>query len=71
MQNSTDNRTTNNTKLASIPEAAQRTGASIFFIRQGCRNGTIPCVMAGKKYLVNMPLFMELLDKWSYQEKGV
>lgn len=61
MQNTNEN----STKLQTIEAAAKLSGASQYFIRLGCRNGTIPCVRSGRKYLVNMPLFMEQLDKLS------
>lgn len=45
--------------------AAQITGLSVKYIRQGCINGTIPHIRAGSDYLVNMPLFMAQLDEAS------
>lgn len=51
--------------LQSIDNTARLTGASRFFIRNGCRNGSIPCIKSGSKYMVNLPLFLEMLDRLS------
>lgn len=49
--------------LRTINEAAKITGAPRDFIRNGCKNGTIPHVKSGRTYLVNVPLFLEQLNK--------
>ena len=46
----------------SIPDAAKYTGLAACFIRKGIKEGTIPAITAGKKYLVNMPLMLARLD---------
>ena len=48
-----------------IENTARLTGASRYFIRNGCRDGTIPCIKSGTKYMVNLPLFLEMLDRMS------
>lgn len=45
--------------------AAAITGLSYKYIRDGCLNGTIPCIMVGSDRLVNMPLFLEQLNEVS------
>ena len=52
-----------------IPEAARLTGLSQYFIRNGCRAGTVPHIVVhgpkGKspgKYMVNVPLLLERLN---------
>ena len=45
--------------------AAAITGLSYKFIRNGCLNGTIPCVMVGSDRRVNMRLFLQQLDEAS------
>lgn len=45
--------------------AAAITGLSYKYIRDGCLNGTIPCIMVGSDRLVNMPLFLEQLNEAS------
>lgn len=51
--------------LQTIENTARLTGASRYFIRNGCRDGTIPCIKSGTKYMVNLPLFLEMLDRMS------
>lgn len=43
-----------------IPTASKVTGLSQYFLRRGCRDGSIPHIMSGTVYLVNVP---ELLRK--------
>lgn len=45
-----------------IRGAAEITGLSKKYIRDGCRSGKIPHIMAGNDYRVNMQLFLMLLD---------
>lgn len=45
--------------------AAAITGLSYKYIRDGCLNGTIPCITVGSDRRVNMPLFLEQLNKAS------
>ena len=45
--------------------AAEITGLSVRYIRDGCINGTIPCIMVGSDRRVNMPLFLEQLNRKS------
>lgn len=49
----------------SITGAAHLTGLSRGFIRKGCKAGTIPHVMAGKDFRVNMRVWLEQLDAQS------
>jgi len=35
-----------------IAETAKITGLSQHFLYDGCRNGSIPCIKSGKKYLL-------------------
>ena len=46
----------------SIAETSKITGLSQAFLYQGCRNGTIPCIKSGKKYLLNPEKIVEYLD---------
>jgi hypothetical protein len=48
-----------------IRGAAEITGLSTRYIRDGCRNGIIPHVLVGSDYRINMPLFMEQLNEAS------
>ena len=42
-----------------INAASELTGLSRFFLRSGCRNGTIPHIMCGNKYLIDVPSLLE------------
>lgn len=42
--------------------ASRITGFSISFLRDGCKNGTIPHIMVGAEYRVCMPLFLKQLE---------
>lgn len=50
-----------------IPDATKITGLSQFYLRQGCKNGTIPHVMSGTTYMVNVP---GLLRKLGVEREG-
>ena len=52
----------------SIKDAATETGISQDFLRKGCRNGTVPHIKCGAKYLVNVPLLLEQIN--TAQEKN-
>lgn len=52
----------NEKPFQSIGEACRSTGLSQCFLRQGCKAGTVPHIMAGRKYLVNVPLLLRQLD---------
>ena len=45
-----------------IPQACQTTGLSQSYLRAGCRAGTIPHVMSGKTYLINIPALLRQLN---------
>lgn len=55
--------------LQDIDNTSRLTGASKYFIRNGCRDGSIPHIKSGSKYLVNLPLFLEMLDRMSKEGK--
>lgn len=44
-----------------IPEASRVTGLSQFFLRRGCKDGTVPHVMSGTTYMVNVPALLRQL----------
>lgn len=45
-----------------IAEACKTTGLSQYYLRQGCRNGTIPHIKSGGVYYINIPALMKTLD---------
>lgn len=44
-----------------IAEACKTTGLSQYFLRQGCKDGTILHVKSGGVYYINVPVLMETL----------
>lgn len=50
-----------NAPFQKIPDACQTTGLSQFYLRNGCKNGTIPHVRSGKTYLINVPALLQQL----------
>lgn len=51
----------NNKPFQSLEEAAETTGLSTFYLRRGCKAGTVPHIRSGKKYLVNVPALLQKL----------
>lgn len=49
----------------SIREACIATGLSQYYLRSGCKQGTVPHIMVGSKYLINIPLLLKLLEEES------
>lgn len=53
--------------MLTIKEAAELVdGLTEYRVRQMCINKQIPCVMAGKKYLINKDIFLSYLGYKSY-----
>ena len=44
-----------------IKDACTVTGLSQYFLRQGCRDGSVPHVKSGPTYYVNVPALLEQL----------
>lgn len=45
-----------------IEEACRETGLSQYYLRAGCKNGTVPHVKSGKVYYINVPALLRKLD---------
>lgn len=45
-----------------IAQACNYTGLSQHYLRAGCRANTIPHIMCGSKYMVNIPVLLEHLE---------
>lgn len=56
-----------NIPFQSIADAARTTGLSQYHIREGCKKGTIPHIMCGGHYKVNVPLLLQQYDEQSKQ----
>lgn len=60
----------NNTPFQKIPEACKTTGLSQYFLRKGCRAGTIPHVKSGEIYYINVPALLRQLGAEPEQEEA-
>ena len=49
-------------RFLSIRDAATVTGLSQFFLRNGCRDGSVPCIRSGRKYLVDVQRLNAMFD---------
>lgn len=56
------NSTVKSVPFQSITDASQTTGLSAFYLRNGIKNGTVPFIKTGNKYLVNVPLLLKQLN---------
>lgn len=59
-----------NTPFQKIGEAARTTGLSTYFLRNGCKDGSVPHVKSGTVYLVNIPTLLRKLDAESTGQTG-
>ena len=50
------------TPFMKIKDAARVTGLSMYYLRTGCKDGSVPHVKSGTVYLVNVPRLLEKLD---------
>lgn len=44
-----------------ITLASELTGLSQYYLRRGCRDGSVPCVKSGTTYFVNVPALLRKL----------
>lgn len=44
-----------------ITLASEATGLSQYYLRRGCRDGSVPCVKSGTTYFVNVPALLRKL----------
>lgn len=51
----------NQTPFMKIKDACKVTGLSCYYLRRGCRDGSVPCVKSGTVYLVNVPKLLRQL----------
>ena len=54
-----------------IKEACKTTGLSQYYLRAGCRDGSIPCIRCNGVYFVNVPAFLQQLEEQSKSGKAV
>ena len=44
-----------------IPDACKTTGLSQYFLRKGCKDGSVPHIKSGPTYYINVPALLEQL----------
>lgn len=52
-----------NPPFQKIDEAVRTTGLSAWFLRRGCRDGSIPCVRSGRTIYINVPALLQQYDE--------
>lgn len=52
---------TNGAPFQKIVDACKTTGLSQYYLRRGCKNGTVPHIRSGTVYLVNVPALLQKL----------
>ena len=52
-----------NLPFQKIPQASKTTGLSQYFLRNGCKDGTIPHIRSGAVYLINVPALLKKLGQ--------
>ena len=58
-----ENKTETKITMLTIKEAAELVqGLTEFRVRELCRTGELPCIMAGKKYLINKDILYKFLS---------
>lgn len=50
------------TKFVAIKSAAKELGLSVYYVRKRAREGSIPCIQSGQKFLINLPALAEQLS---------
>lgn len=45
-----------------IKDAVAVTGLSAYFLRNGCKDGSVPCVLSGGVYYINIPALLRKLN---------
>lgn len=53
------------TPYMKIKDACAVTGLSMFYLRQGCKDGTVPHIRSGATYYINVPALIQKLDEQS------
>lgn len=59
MQKPIENIMSANPPFQRIDDAVKTTGLSAYFLRKGCREGSIPCVRSGRVIYVNVTKLLQ------------
>lgn len=55
--------TAGTTPYLKIKDAVAATGLSAYFLRNGCRDGSVPCIRSGKTYYIDVAALLQKLGK--------
>ena len=55
-------KTTTGTPFQKIQDACATTGLSRYFLRNGCKDGSIPHIKRGGVYYINIPALLKKLE---------
>ena len=58
------------TPYQKIPEACKTTGLSQYFLRKGCKDGSVPHIKSGTTYYIDVPALLEKLRGESNGHSG-
>ena len=58
------------TPYQKIPEACRSTGLSRYYLRKGCKDGTVPHIKSGTVYFVDVPALLEKLRREATEQIG-
>lgn len=58
------------TPFQKIPEACRTTGLSQYFLRKGCKDGSIPHIKSGPTYYINVPELLKQFNAPLHTEIG-
>ena len=50
------------TPFMKIKDACNKTGLSQYYLRRGCIDGTIPHILSGKTYYINVPALLRMSE---------
>lgn len=53
---------TNMQPFQKITEACKTTGLSAYYLRKGCKEGTIPHIKSGGVYYINVPALLRYME---------
>ena len=56
-------------RFLTIEETAEKTGLSMYYLRQGIKTGRFPFIRCGNKAMINFPKLIEILDNESVNGK--
>lgn len=51
-----------NAPFQKIPDACRITGLSMYYLRNGCKDGSIPHIKSGGIYYINVPALLRKLE---------